>query len=321
MTALVTGGSGFLGGRLVQLLAERGAAVRALVRDGSDVRHLSAPGIKLTSGSLTDRESLAAAVRGVSHIYHCAACSTDWARWDVYYEANVAGVRNLLDAASCEPSLERFVHVSTTDVYGYPRVPCDESGTLMDVGLPYNRTKLLGETLVREASLPWTVLRPATIYGPRGKAFASDIAGLLRQGMMAVIEGGRSRGGFCYVDNAAQAIIDASASPTTQKRLYNLTDGTGVTWRQYVDALAHGLGTRRAWINLPGSLAFAVARAMEAPYRFLRAPGRPLLTRHAVYLLACDQEFPADAARHDFGFHPSVSFEEGVARTVAWLRE
>jgi nucleoside-diphosphate-sugar epimerase len=319
--ALVTGGSGFLGGRLAQLLAARDVTVRALVRDGSDTRHLGDSRIELVRGSLTDGESLAAAVRGVTHVYHCAACSTDWAPWRVYYDANVAGVRNLLEAAAREPGLERFLHVSTTDVYGYPRVPCSESGPLVDVGLPYNRTKLLGENLVRDASLPWTILRPATIHGPRGKAFAIDIAALLRQGLMAVIDGGRAPGGFSYVDNVAEAIIAAGASPNTVGRVYNIADGSGATWRTYVDALADGLGLRRPWLSMPSSAAFELARAMEAAHRFLRLPGRPLLTRHAVYLLARDQEFPTEAARRDFGFQPAVSFEEGVERTVAWLRE
>jgi nucleoside-diphosphate-sugar epimerase len=232
-------------------------------------------------------------------------------------------VRNLLAAATVARTIQRFLHVSTTDVYGYPRDPCDESHPLTDAGLPYNRTKCQGEELVREASaagLPVTVIRPATIYGPRGKAFAVDIAQLLRQRLMAVLDGGRSPGGFCYVDNAAEALIAAAHSEETVGRAYNLADGTGVTWRAYVDALADGLEARRAWIDIPSALAFPLAWAMEAPHRFLRIPGRPLLTRHAVYLLSRNQEFPTERAQCDFGFRPAVSFAYGLVRTGAWLK-
>src|SRR5437879_5045177 len=176
MAVLVTGASGFLGGRLAQVLAARGETVRILARATSDLHHLAYLPIEIVQGDLAATASLAAAVRGVTHIYHCAACSTDWAADDVFYAASVAGVRNLLDAAVHVSSLQRLLHVSTTDVYGYPVEPCDESYPLTDVGLPYNRTKCQGEKCVWQASrrgLPVTVVRPATIYGPRSKDFGT----------------------------------------------------------------------------------------------------------------------------------------------------
>jgi nucleoside-diphosphate-sugar epimerase len=324
MAVLVTGASGFLGGRLAQVLVARGEAVRILTRPNSDTRHLAGLPIEIVQGDLAATASLAAAVKDVTHIYHCAACSTDWAPWDVFYAANVAGVRYLLDAALQVTSLQRFLHVSTTDVYGYPADPCDECHPLTDVGLPYNRTKCQGEECVWEASrrgLPVTVVRPATIYGPRSKDFGTEIAKLIRQGTMAVVDGGRSPGGFCYVNNAVDAIIRAAIVPETLGRPYNLADGTGATWRSYVDALADGLGEPRPWINIPSTIAFPLARAMESTHSLLRLPGRPLLTRHAVYLLSRNQQYPIDKARCDFGLSPVVPFDEGVAHTVNWLRK
>ena len=323
MAVLVTGASGFLGGRLAQVLVARGETVRILARPTSDLRHLAGLPIEIVRGDLAAAASLAAAVKGVTHIYHCAACSADWAPGAVFYAANVAGVQNLLDAARQASALQRFLHVSTTDVYGYPVIPCDESHPLTDVGLPYNRTKCQGEECVWQASrgeLPVTVVRPATIYGPRSKDFGAEIAKLIRQGTMLLIDGGRSPGGFCYVDNAVDAIIHAATVPATLGRAYNLSDGTGVTWRRYIDALADGLGEPRPRISLPETLALTLARGFESTHRLLRLPGRPLLTRHAVYLLSRNQEYPAEAARRDFAFSPAIKFEEGVGRTVNWLK-
>jgi nucleoside-diphosphate-sugar epimerase len=323
MAVLVTGATGFLGGRLAQMLADSGETVRVLARPGSDLRHLAGYPVEIVQGGLSQPECLSRAAQGVTHIYHCAGCSTDWAPWGVYYESNVAGVRNLLRASAMAPDLQRFLHVSTTDVYGYPVEPCEESYPLTDTGLPYNRSKVQGEALVwdasRDSGLPVTIVRPATIYGPRGKAFATDIAELIRQGLMAVIDGGSASGGFCYVDNAVQAIVQAAAASETRGQAYNIADGTGVTWRAYVDALADGLKQRRPWIDLPSGLAFPLARVMEAPHRYLRIPGRPLLTLHAVYLLSRSQEFPIGKARREFNFSPAITFEEGIARTVEWL--
>lgn len=269
--------------------------------------------MRVLTTRLSDTGALAQAVQDVSVIYHCAARSTDWAPWPSYYESNVTGVQNLLDAAAKAPTLRRFLHVSTTDVYGYPRVPCSESGPTRDVGLPYNRTKILGDELVRRSNLPFTIIRPATIYGPRGKDFATTIATHLRQGTMAVIDGGRAPGGFCYVDNVVDAMMAAAHSDAALGQAYNLSDGTQVNWRTYVDGIARGIGTRRAWIDIPATLAFPLARAFEI------LPGRPMLTRHAVYLLSRSQEYPAAKARRDFGYAPRVSISEGMARTIEWL--
>ena len=325
MPVFVTGASGFLGGRLTEMLALAGEQVTVLARPTSDLRHLSGlAGVRVVLGDLTENAAVAEAARGATHIFHCAATSTDWAPMEVFLQSNVTGTETLLAAAQQVPCLERFIHVSTTDVYGYPAIPCPETGALLDVGLPYNRTKILAEQTVWQSSrnrLPVTVVRPATIYGPRGKAFVKDIADLLRVRQMVHIGGGQARGGFLYVDNAVDAMIAAARSPQTEGQAYNLTDGTGVNWKMYVAALADGLGCKPPWINLPYRAAMAIASAMEAPYHcFRKLPGRPMLTRHAVSLLGRDQEFPTDKARVEFGFTPRVSFEEGMSRSVAWLK-
>jgi nucleoside-diphosphate-sugar epimerase len=328
MPVLVTGASGFLGGRLAEVLVQRGEQVTVLARTGSDLRHLSElVGSRLTvvRGSLTDIAPIKEAVHEASHIFHCAAASTDWAPIRVYLESNVKGTEMMLRAARDARQLQRFVHVSTTDVYGYPVVPCSEAGALRDVGLPYNHTKILAEEAVwraaREDDLPVTVFRPATIYGPRGKAFVTDIANLLQKRQMTFIDGGRAAGGFLYVDNAVDAMIAAAWCPGAKGEAYNLTDGTGVDWKSYVSALAEGLGCKAPWINLPYAVAVTVANAMEAPYRWLKwLPGRPMLTRHAVALLGKNQEFPSDKARLKLGNFSRVSLADGLALSVAWLK-
>jgi len=153
MAAAVTGASGFLGGRLVQVLAAHGEQVTVLARTNSDLQHLSGLAeLRVVRGSLTESLSVREAVRDATHIFHCAAASTDWALPDVYLESNVRGTETLLQAAREARHLERVVHVGTTDVYGYPADPCAETGELLDVGLPYNRTKILAEKAVWRAA-------------------------------------------------------------------------------------------------------------------------------------------------------------------------
>ena len=323
MTTLITGASGFLGGRLAQLLAEQGEEPVVLARSSSNLSHLDDVPHRVAFGDLTDPASLRAAVQNATRILHCAACSTDWAPYATYCAANVAGTQNLLAAALVAPKLERFVHISTTDVYGYPAIPCDETTPTRDAGLPYNQTKRLGEEAVwqahRDHGLPVTILRPATIYGPRGKDFTVEIATLLRQRLMATIDGGRAPGGFSYVDNVAEAILQASTHPDTIGHAFNLSDGTNATWATYLRLFAEALGTKPPWIDLSLSTGTALTRAFEAPWRLLHLKSRPLLTRHAVLLLGLNQEFPTHKARSTFCFYPAISLEEGIRRSTTWL--
>jgi nucleoside-diphosphate-sugar epimerase len=324
VAVFVTGASGFLGGRLAELLADRGDEVVVLARSSADLRHLAHVPVRVVQGHLGELETLKDAMRGVTQVFHCAAASTDWASMETFFDANVRGTENMLAAAEANPDLKRFVHVSTTDVYGYPVVPCREDHPLNDVGLGYNRTKVMGEKAVwaahRERGLPVTIVRPATIYGPRGKAFVTDFAELLRIRLMAYIDDGQRTGGFTYVDTVAEAMMQAAESERTIGVAYNLSDGTDGTWREYVSGLAKGLGYRLPWLKLSFGSAILLARAMEFPHGTLGLPGRPQLTRHAVYLLGRDQEFPNESARRDFGFAPAVDLAEGIRRSVAWLK-
>jgi nucleoside-diphosphate-sugar epimerase len=324
VAALVTGASGFLGGHLAEMLIEQGEDVIVLVRPSSNTSHLSHLAVRPVIGDLGDLESLRRAVEPVTRIFHCAATSTDWAPRDTFFSANVTGTENLLEAARHAQRLERFVHVSTTDVYGYPMVPYDETFPTVDAGLPYNQTKRLGELAVSNAysasGLPVTIIRPATIYGPRGADFTREIASLLKYRIMATINGGSARGGFTYVRNVASAMIHASVAPAAIGQAYNIADATNASWSDYLSLFAGGLGCPQPWINLNFDTAVRFSKFFEGVHRFLNLPGRPLLTQHAVRLLGIDQEFPIDKARQDFKFSPAISLEEGIARSVAWIK-
>lgn len=325
MTTLITGASGFLGGRLTQLLVQHGEGVRILARSTSDLTYLEGLPIQVVRGDLSDLPALQQAVNGVTHIYHCAGLSSDWGSWDEFHTTNVQGVRNLLQAAAGQDRLERFVHISTTDVYGYPERPPDETFPFTDIGLPYNRSKIIGEQAVwqahEQAGLPVTVIRPVTIYGPRSKDFVVEIGDLLRQGSMLYFNGGRSHAGLLYIDNAVDGILQAARSPQTLGQAYNLRDDHDATWRQYIDAFAAALSLKRPSLDLPGGLALALARPMEAAYTLLRIRTRPLLTRHALYIMFRDQGYSIDKARKDFAFQSAVTFEQGIERSAEWLKQ
>ncbi|MBW1898174.1 MAG: NAD-dependent epimerase/dehydratase family protein [Deltaproteobacteria bacterium] len=308
----------------MEALVARGEEVRALVRPASKTAHLEGLGVELAYGDLNDVRSLRAAIKGIDRVYHCAALAADWGTREVFHDANVAGVRNLLEAA-LEAGVSKFVHVSTTDVYGHPDYPADETAPYRLRGWQYGDTKIEGERLVwsyyRSHGLPVTVVRPVNIYGPRSTSFVLEIAELLKSGSMVNIGKGLKPAGLAYATNVVDLLLLAADSGCSVGQAYNASDDSDVTWRQYVDRLAEIIGVPRPRIVIPYRLAYLAGWAMEKTYGAFRIGARPLLTRMAAELFGTHQGFPINKARRELGYEPKVSFDEGMRQVEIWLRQ
>jgi nucleoside-diphosphate-sugar epimerase len=313
MVDLVTGANGFVGSHLLKALRSRGRTVRALVRQGSDFKRIEECRDSFAFGDLRDIESLRKALQGVGRVFHCAARVSDWGDEKDFREANVMGTANLLRAAK-DAGAARFVHVSTTDVYGYPGYPAEESAPYRYRGFPYADTKIIAEKIVWEYSseqgLPVTVLRPASIYGIDSITLVKDIVDLLRKGEMIHLGKASTPAGLCHVDNLVHAILLAADSPKSLGQAYNVTDGSGIGWREYVNSLADAIGSKRPGIALPHLFAYFLGSLMEGYGKLMRMGTRPLLTRMAAEIFCTTQEFSIEKIKRDLGYAPIVSFKD-----------
>jgi nucleoside-diphosphate-sugar epimerase len=325
---LITGASGFIGGRLALRLHQEGQAVRCLVRQSSDISQLERLGVQIVVGDLTQARSLAQAVEGCRSVLHCGALVSDWATTEEIARTNLDGTRNLLEASS-RASVGRFVHFSTTDVYGHPGGRAiDETYVPTRFCNWYAQTKLDAEVEVARigaaGALRTVILRPATVYGPGSAEVIGEIARAIRARQMLLVEGGRAIAGLCYIENLIDASILALRHERACGRVFNVSDGLGVTWRQLSDDLAEGLGCSNVRWSLPYWLANGIGFALEHGYRLLRrATGlrtRPLLSRQAVQVLGIDQDFSNRRARETLGWEPRVDYPSGLQATLAWLK-
>jgi ornithine--oxo-acid transaminase len=325
---LVTGATGFIGGHLAQRLVQEGNQVRCLVRGGSDTSLLDSLDVEIATGDLTSARSLARATEGCHYVLHCAALVSDWATTEEIGRVNVQGTRNLLEA-SVDASVERFVHVSTTDIYGHSGGRAiDETHAPTRFANWYAQTKLNAEAEVRRVeqthALDVVVLRPATVYGPRSTEVVGEIARAMRGGHMLLVDGGRAVAGLCYVDNLVDAAVLALSHDAAPGHDFNISDGLDITWKEFTDDLAKGLGCSQVRWMLPYWLANGLGFSLEHSYRLLRKATRlttpPLLSRQAVQVLGRDQDFSNRKARELLGWEPRIDYAAGLDATLVWLK-
>jgi ornithine--oxo-acid transaminase len=325
---LVTGATGFIGGRLARRLVAEGHQVRCLVRESSDTSPLEDLDVQIAVGDLTSANSLTRAVEDCHYVFHCGALVSDWATKEEIVHTNVHGTRGLLDAC-VDASVRRFIHFSTTDVYGYPKgAAIDETYAATRFRNWYAQTKLDAEAEVRRAgtehALEAVILRPATVYGPGSRDVVGEIARAIRSRSMLLVDGGRAVAGLCYVDNLMDATVLALRHEAAPGNAFNVSDGLGVTWREFTDGLAEGLGCSRVRWSMPYWMASGIGFSLEHGYRLLRrttgltAP--PLLSRQAVHVLGNDQDFSNRKARELLGWEPRVDYAVGLQATLEWLK-
>ena len=281
------------------------------------------------SGATSRTPIARSAASDCRYVVHCGALVSDWASTDEIERVNVIGTRNVLEA-SVAASVERVVHLSTTDVYGYPGLPgVDETHQPQGFSNWYSETKRAAEAEVRRVEQAYelgvVVLRPATVYGPGSEDVVVEMARAIRAGNMLLVDRGLAVAGLMYVENVVDATVLALRRVGASGQAFNVTDGLDVTWRRFLGDLAEGLGCRSPRWSVPYPVAYGLALSLEHGYRFLhRSLGlttRPLLSRQAVQVLGRNQDFSNRKAREVLGWQPSVAYHSGLDATLTWLRE
>lgn len=307
---LVTGAGGFIGSRLCERLVEAGARVRALVRYTSDgeagwLDRSSIRGeIDLRRGDLADRDSVFDAVRDRDLVFHLGALIAipySYLAPESYVRTNILGTLNVLQAVR-EQGVARLVHTSTSEVYGSAQfVPMTEAHPLVGQS-PYSASKIaadkLAESYHRSFETPVVTLRPFNTFGPRqsARAVIPAIAVQLLAGGRVKLGDTRPTRDFVFVDDTVDAFLKAG----TVQGVEGLT--------------VHAGGGREIAI---GDLPAMIGAAAGLPVEVETDPQRLRPAASEVERLHAD----ASLARERLGWTPRISVEDGLARTVAFIRE
>ncbi len=315
-TAFVTGGSGFIGGKLVRRLVGDGWRVRALARSDDSARKVSEAGADPVRGDLDDAESMRAGAEGADLTFHAAAHLGEWGTRAEFERANVQGTRNAVQA-SRSAGVRRFVHVGTEAglLAGRPLVNVNEDAPLRpDSKALYSATKAQAEQVVRDANgdgLETVVVRPRLVWGSGDTTILPSLVQAVEKGRFAWIGGGRHRTSTTHVDNVIHGLM-LGAERGRPGGVYFVTDGEPVVFRDFITELLGTQGVTPGGRNMPAPLAHVMAAGAEGAWRTFRLGGSPPLTRLAYWLSAQECTIDISRARQELGYEPVRSIPEGM---------
>jgi nucleoside-diphosphate-sugar epimerase len=322
---LVTGGTGFLGRRLVERLLAQGREVAVLGR--TPAPDLIARGVRFIVAPLEDAAAVEAACAGMGTVFHVAAKVGVWGPYAEFFKSNVLGTRAIL--AGCQRhGVERLIYTSTPSVVynGRDLAGADESLPLTTrCPSPYPLTKAIAEREVLAADAPHlqtVALRPHLIWGVGDRHLVPRVLARARAGRLRIIGHGRNRVDLVHIENAVDAHLLAETALRTgaaHGRAYFITNGEPVFLWDWINGLLEGLGDAPITSRISLGAAHALGAACELAWRALPLGGEPPLTRFIASELARDHWFDLGAARRDLGYAPRVTMEEGTRQLIAQL--
>lgn len=314
---LLTGASGFIGGRLRDALLPRGADVVAIRRKGSPPAKKG----RSVEAEYDDRESLVRIVEAEKpdYVFHVAG-ATKGVTYGDFHRANVVPTENLIAALEkAHPSLARFVFVSSLTAFGPSsrERPHKESDIRRPIEF-YGQSKLEAEHALERSKLRFTIVRPGGVYGPGDV----DYFNLFRE-----VESGRNvffgnhdrLFSAIYVDDLIDAILVAATSDAAVGRGYFADDGRIVTWGEFQKAIVAASGRRALTLHLPEVLVSVAAAGGELATRI---DGKPRLFNRQKAKMGAQEAWTStsEALRADTGWSSRVPMEEGVRRAFEWYR-
>lgn len=317
----LTGGSGFVGSHVAELLVERGYDVNCLLFPGEKKTWIEGLPLRFFTGSITDPTSLTPFVRGCAAVVHIAGLTRARSE-DEFMAVNAQGAVNLVEACLSLPDGPRhIIAMSSLAAAGpCPQGRClDEDDPLQPI-TPYGRSKAELERRVRmyEGRMASTFIRAPGVYGPRDRDFLQYFK-LIRRGLR-VVTGGRSVMSILYVKTLARAIVDCILNPAAYGQVFYIADRGEYDWDDLSEMMESALGARTLRIAVPDWAVAVAAAFCDAVSPFMRRP--PLLNRHKITEMRQKRWVVSTAkAERLLGFSPSITTADAMAETAVWYRE
>jgi nucleoside-diphosphate-sugar epimerase len=319
MKVLVTGGTGFIGSSVVDLLLHGGHSVRLFSRKRELPEGLKGKDVEVFHGDLKDFASVIRAMDRMELFFHIGEITniTETASLN-----NVKLIEQILTAMT-EKEIRRFIFVSSLTVAGIPSVIPANEDTEPEVILEdhYTSYKREGERLIINA-IPgrYAILRPSPVYGPGSKYLVNFIRAVDKFGPIGFpfIGDAKNLAPLIYVKDLAQAIYLSGLLPSASGQIFNLTDGVRHSWLEFLTSIAGLLDRRLRIMSIPPLLLKIPAFPLDILSSMIGIKIDPV---HYINYLSKDLFFDNSKAKNILNWHPEFSLSDGIKEMIKFYRE
>ncbi|MFB2772044.1 NAD-dependent epimerase/dehydratase family protein [Pelatocladus sp. BLCC-F211] len=314
MNIFVTGGSGFLGKRLIKRLIRDNNNVTALARSDSAQKTIEQLGAKVIKGNLDKINEWEAQLLGQDIVIHCAAPVEFWGPWDKFYQEITLATKNLLISAS-QMNVKKFIYISSESVLQdvSPLIDIDETYPYpAEPNSYYGKAKKLAEAEILKFStdMECIILRPTYIWG-KGDKTPQTLAEKVKSGQFLWIDNGECVIETVHVDNLVEAISLACVKGEN-KEIYIVTDDDPITVRDYFTKLFNINGINPPNTNLPSFVVNYLANILEAIWKLFKIKTVPPLSRFEISFVAMPRKYNISKVKRELGYKPIVTREMGL---------
>lgn len=325
--ALVTGGGGFVGKAIVDQLLKRN--IETVVVGRNHYPDIVARGVRCLVGNISDQPFMDMATENIDVVFHVAALAGIWGPWKDYYISNVLGTQTVIN--SCvRNGVRSCVYTSTPSVV-FDRN--DITGAAEDLSYArkplcnYARSKIMAEKIALAAnsdSMLTCAIRPHLIWGPGDPHLLPRLIESGRKKKLKRVGDGRNLVDISYIENVAYAHLLAAQNlietGTAAGKAYFVSQGNPVNLWDWINELYRALDIQEIESAISFPLASKIGGALEIVHSLFRLKTEPQMTRFLAEQLAKSHYFSIDNAKNDLGYEPLVTTEDGLKKTIEWLK-
>ncbi|TFG31146.1 NAD-dependent epimerase/dehydratase family protein [Candidatus Thorarchaeota archaeon] len=320
---LVTGATGFLGGKTIELLLKEGHDVVALVRSTSNVEGLP-KNIEVREGDLFDEDSLEKAAQDIDAVIHFAAYFNFYPRdEELMFRVNIEGTKNLMNAC-VGTQVKRFIYCSTTETMGPIRFPPGTEETELRPDYSYGVSKIQAENAIREISkdtdLAHIIIRPTGVMGEGDLYVMFEVAEQLYEGKVFALPSDLSaQFMYTHVDDIVSGFVAALTPMSALNNTFILCPDEPLSWEEFVEVMTTKLGVKPPRLRVPRIFA-KFGMMLLSPVKN-RKKNSFFWHGKSVDMMYATRVYSNEKAKRLLGWTPKVTMVEGFQRAIDWYFE